>query len=179
VPERICSAPECNRPVGRSARGLCPRCYKRWYRHGSTSYPTQPVEPRFWPKVDKTETCWLWNAGTNGVGYGMFWVDKDRGRVLAHRYAYELLVGPIPEGLTLDHLCRQPTCVRPDHLEPVTHRENVRRGNGWGGRKARQTHCLRGHELTEANIYRKPSRPTSRECRTCMAEREAKRLRRR
>jgi hypothetical protein len=89
--------------------------------------------------------CWEWQGnrsleyGYGRVGYG--------GRVhLAHRLFYEALVGPIPEGLQLDHLCRNPPCVNPDHLEPVTMQENIRRGapGAWEGRK-RQTHCKNGH----------------------------------
>jgi len=76
--------------------------------------------------------CWLWTASTNKNGYGQFrfgsQVDGTRTMVLAHRWAYEHLVGPIPEGLQLDHLCRAPWCVNPEHLEPVTNRENTVRG---------------------------------------------------
>jgi hypothetical protein len=124
-------------------------------------------EERFWAKVRKTETCWLWTATLNNQGYGEF---GSLG--LAHRFAYELLVGPIPEGLTLDHLCRQPACVRPDHLEPVTHRENVRRGEGWSGRNARKTHCPQGHAYDEANTrwYH-----NQRNCRACDREKHQRR----
>jgi hypothetical protein len=81
---------------------------------------------RFWRKVDKTETCWLWTAGTTG-GYGHFRPARSV-PVLAHRYTYEQMCGPVAEGMELDHLCRVPRCVNPAHLEPVTHAENVRRG---------------------------------------------------
>lgn len=81
---------------------------------------------RFWLRVHKTDDCWLWTS-TLRRGYGRFWIAPGR-FVPAHRFAYELLVGPIPEGLELDHLCRNPACVNPAHLDPVTHRENVRRG---------------------------------------------------
>lgn len=88
-----------------------------------------PTETRFWPKVDRSngpDACWIWRASFNPRGYAQFW---DKGRVLrAHRYAYELLVGPIPDGLQLDHLCRDKRCCNPAHLEPVTAKENVRRG---------------------------------------------------
>ena len=85
----------------------------------------------------------------------------------AHRLAYENIAGPIPYGLTLDHLCRNPTCVNPWHLEAVSQRENVLRGNSPMARQARQTRCKRGHDFTESNTWRKPSRPNHRECRIC------------
>ncbi|MDP9224875.1 MAG: HNH endonuclease [Actinomycetota bacterium] len=84
---------------------------------------------------------------------------------LAHRVAYELLVGPIPEGLTLDHLCRNTSCVNPQHLEPVTVRENVLRGMGWGAKNKRKTHCHRGHPFDAKNTLRIPG--GTRKCRTC------------
>lgn len=89
--------------------------------------------------VDKSGECWVWTAAPNnrsdGTGYGRFTVShKPNRRMLAHRYAYEELVGPIPEGLELDHLCRNTACVRPDHLEPVTMSEN--RVRMWQARKA-------------------------------------------
>lgn len=103
------------------------------------------VDKRFWSKVKMTDTCWIWLAADNGLGYGMF---RHEGRYhLAYRFAYERLVGPIPKGLVIDHLCRNPACVRPEHLEPVTQRVNTLRGNAPSARQARQTHCKRGHEL--------------------------------
>jgi len=89
--------------------------------------------------------CWLWTASTNKNGYGQFrfgsQVDGTRTMVLAHRWAYEHLVGPIPEGLQLDHLCRAPWCVNPEHLEPVTSRENTVRGNEARGTTAQHGTC--------------------------------------
>lgn len=84
-------------------------------------------EERFWPKVDKTDGCWLWTAARNRDGYGMFKVDAMR---LAHRVAYELLVGPIPAGMDLDHTCHAPACVNPDHLRSTTHRQNLENRQG-------------------------------------------------
>jgi len=85
------------------------------------------MNDRFWSKVNKTNTCWLWEGTVENTGYGSFAVSHTKG-VLAHRLAYELSVGEIPSGLTLDHLCRVRNCVNPDHLEPVTCAENIRRG---------------------------------------------------
>lgn len=101
---------------------------------------------RFWKKVRKTKTCWLWTAMKDQNGYGRTRY-KGRPSVPAHRVAYELEVGPIPEGLELDHLCRNTSCVNPSHLEPVTHAENIRRGY------AAQSHCRSGeHRMVEGNI---------------------------
>lgn len=101
----------------------------RWKNRGL------PVEQRFWMKVDRTDTCWLWTASKTRNGYGMFGVSID-GKVTtspAHRWAYEMLVGPIPTGLQIDHLCRVRHCVNPAHLEPVTGTQNIRRG--WVARR--------------------------------------------
>ena len=114
------------------ARGWCVTHYSRWRRTGDPLGRFQPTEVRFWRFVAKTDTCWLW-TGATASGYGLFW---DERQVRAHRWAYESEVGPIPEGLQLDHLCRVPLCVRPDHLEPVTGAENMRRM--WLARRADQ-----------------------------------------
>jgi hypothetical protein len=120
-------------------------------------YP--PPEIRLWARVEKTETCWLWKGHTVS-GYGMFSIAGKS--IYIHRYAYELLVGPIPEGMQLDHLCRVRHCVNPDHLEPVTNRENVLRGLAATERK---THCKRGHPLSGPNLYLSPT--GIRVCREC------------
>lgn len=88
------------------------------------------AEERFWAKVDRRDggDCWPWLGTTTSTGYGLFGVPREDRTVGAHRYAYELVVGPIPTGLELDHLCRVRNCVNPAHLEPVTHAENLRRG---------------------------------------------------
>jgi HNH endonuclease len=85
---------------------------------------------RFWSQVDRTPTCWLWCGHVNRDGYGQFKVTDRPGHyrtVRAHRWAWEDVNGPVPAGLTLDHLCGRPTCVRPDHLDPCTNAENLRR----------------------------------------------------
>lgn len=116
------------------------------------------------------DTCWEWTGSTTKAGYGMVWRDgKQR---YAHRVLYELLVGPIPEGLEIDHLCRTRNCVNPGHLEPVTGSTNVLRGlkstappTGITGWNAAKTHCLKGHEFTEANTRIDPR--GHRVCRAC------------
>jgi hypothetical protein len=123
------------------------------------------TDERFWSKVDKTDGCWFWTAGKASNGYGRF---KLNGKPqAAHRVAYELLIGPIPDGMTLDHLCRIRHCVNPMHLEPVTGRENTLRGNNIAARNAHKTHCPNGHEY-ETRISR--SHPNGlRFCRQCRA----------
>ena len=97
-------------------------------RYGREPRPrSRPLAERFWEKVEKTETCWLWKGGKSGPGYGVIWAD---GRLApAHRVSLILAGSPPPAELEVDHLCRVPLCVRPDHLEAVTHAENLRRGN--------------------------------------------------
>jgi hypothetical protein len=105
-------------------------------------------EQRFWEKVEKSDGCWIW-TGASMRAYGKFW---DGLRVIpAHRWAYEELVGEIPAGLTLDHLCRVQKCVRPDHLEPVTMGENLRRALPY---RPPKTHCPYGHPYSGENLQR-------------------------
>lgn len=108
--------------------------------------------------------CWLWQGYINEDGYGRFW--NPGGTPNAHAGVYEAMVGPVPGGLELDHLCRVRHCVNPDHLEPVTHAENMRRSA-----EARTT-CINGHPWVEENIYTYPS--GVRQCRTCRREAGAK-----
>jgi hypothetical protein len=114
------------------------------------------------------DDCWEWTAGRDKNGYGQFRSD-DGVTTKAHRLLWELLVGSIPEGLELDHLCRNPSCVNPAHLEPVTHAENVARGQA-GAHHARKTHCPRGHEYSETNTYVRPDRLNRRECIICRSD---------
>lgn len=121
--------------------------------------PRRPLEERLWEQIDRTGECWLWTGCVRSDGYGAIGAGGRGGPTLRpHRVAYELLVGPIPDGLTLDHLCCVTTCCNPAHLEPVTSAVNIRRAT------ARRTHCRRGHEFTPENTI---VRPLGRECRTC------------
>lgn len=124
-----------------------------------------PAEERFWALVEKTDTCWLWIGTRDRRGYGRFAAVWRDGKVLAHRWAYETFVGPVPDGLELDHLCRTPACVNPAHLEPVTHAENVRRGAAAQPRP----HCRQGHEWSDENtaLYVEKSGVVRRSCRAC------------
>lgn len=138
-------------------------------------FPPRPAVDRFWPKVEKTPTCWVWTAGKRHGGYGQFNVGDGR-NVRAHVFAYELLVGPVPEGLELDHLCRNPACVNPDHLEPVPHRVNILRGCGPVPENSLKTRCVNGHAYTPQNTYIRPD--GYRDCRACKRKRERERQRR-
>ncbi len=103
--------------------------------------------------------CWVWTGANNGEGYGQARVR--RALRYTHILAYEVFVGPVPAGLQVDHLCRVRECCNPEHLEPVTHRENVLRG--LGGRM--KTHCAQGHEFRDETTYVTPQ--GHRECRIC------------
>lgn len=109
--------------------------------------------------------CWVSNRAAHPKGYTKI---GYQGRTwLTHRLAYTVYVGEIPNGMQLDHLCKVPACCNPDHLEPVTCRENLLRGDTITATEAAQTHCKNNHPLTGSNLYRRPDRPNSRGCRAC------------
>lgn len=107
--------------------------------------------------------CWLWFGAGNGWGYGS--LGRGGKAYAAHRLMYEALVGPIPPGLQIDHLCRVRSCVNPTHMEPVTQRVNLLRGQTVVARQAAQTHCVHGHAFTEDNTW--VSKKGKRGCRAC------------
>jgi HNH endonuclease len=144
-------------------RVTCGRaCQARWLAR-------RPLEERFFEKVlcEVATRCWLWTASTQAsrFGYGQFKRGAGLGMVSAHRWAYEHLVGPVPPGLHLDHLCRTPRCCNPSHLEPVTARENNWRSVSRSAMNARKTACIHGHVFDEANTHIRPN--GRRECREC------------
>jgi hypothetical protein len=134
-------------------------------------------------RIDEASGCWIWQGASTSGGYGVIRFRRtpgERGTYNAptHRVSYLIHVGPIPEGLVLDHLCRVRLCCNPDHLEPVTNRENILRGVSPSARNAHMTHCDYGHPLAGANLYIKPGRG-DRACLVCkrIDDRERIRLR--
>lgn len=117
----------------------------------------------FWKHVEKTSACWLWTANKNQKGYGR--VKVEGVMLSAHRVSYLHFVGAIPDGLELDHLCRNRGCVNPFHMEPVTHRENVKRGQA-GVLRSQWAHCANGHTFDSENTYINPTN-LKRSCRAC------------
>jgi len=124
---------------------------------------------RFMAKVNKDAPggCWRWTAGSKNQRYGMFYEVATRAgakQVLAHRFSYEVFVGPIPEGTEIDHLCRNTKCINPEHLEAVSHRENVHRGTSPMADNAKKTHCRNGHPYDDEHTYLYKGK---RQCRPC------------
>lgn len=151
IAEVLCAEPGC--PETPVARTFCGPHYKVHARRNDLppkvgNLPNGPAE--FWSRVEKTSTCWLWRGSISRYGYGQFMSARKSWR--AHRYVWELTRGPIPQGLVLDHLCRNRSCVNPDHLEVVTNRENVRRGIGPTAINARKQTCNNGHPLSGENL---------------------------
>lgn len=179
----ICTFDGCDEP--HHSQGWCRIHYWRWRRNGDPAVMGSqrrfvgPPEVRFWKQVDKGDGdgCWLWTGQRSKDGYGRFWVSSNPTvRVRAHRWAYEHANGPIPDDLPLDHLCRTLLCVKPSHLEVVTHRQNILRGVGPSAKAAAQTHCIHGHPFDEANTRITPA--GARACRACHRGWERERRRR-
>lgn len=120
---------------------------------------------RFWSRVEKTPTCWVWTGARLPNGYGC--VSFKCQRLLAHRVSFTSMKREIEPQLVLDHLCRNPSCVRPTHLEVVTQRENTLRGIGPAARNIKKTACLRGHPFDVHNTYH--NKHGHRICRACHA----------
>jgi hypothetical protein len=159
-----CSIEGCNKST--SARGWCGMHYQRWLKNGDplalVQAPSMAQKIKSRVAVESDSGCWIWRGTVNASGYGCFYNPATQADGLAHRLSYEAIVGPISDGLTLDHLCRQTRCVNPDHLEPVTLAENARRAG------QAKTHCPKGHPYDQSNTgkgYR-----GSRRCLTCHRE---------
>lgn len=181
-PKGTCSIPGCERD--NFGRGWCQMHYYRWRRNGDPNLVRQEshnglsLEQRFWMKVDQgtEEECWEWNASLTPAGYGKIGLNNKL--LLAHRVSYEINVGPIPDGLTIDHLCRNRKCVNPSHLEPVSMEENLLRGESPPAKNALKTHCPQGHAYEGDNIIWDKGRngKIGRKCRTCHYARTKARL---
>lgn len=137
-------------------------CDRKCMADAMRAAPKKPAVERFWEFVspEPNTGCWLWTGGTNR-GYGMFsWNGRTR---VAYRFAFEALRGPIPPGMSLDHLCRTQLCVNPSHLDPCSRSENSRRSQLF---RPRATHCGRGHPMSGANLGKHNN---SRRCLACHA----------
>lgn len=126
-----------------------------------------PIKKRLLNLIDKTADCWEWKSSKTPLGYGQiitgYMKDGTRKNQMAHRVVYETFVGKIPEGLTIDHLCRNKSCVNPEHLEVVTYSENQRRAMAFN----RKTHCKHGHKYVDGSYY---IYGNYRKCKTCNNE---------
>lgn len=175
----VCSVDGCEKRASR--RGWCSAHYERWRLHGdpiATHQPRIAISPveRFWSHVDKNGpipehrpelgNCWIWTGARLANGYGVITVAGKS--LKAHRFSYEHFVGPIPDDLVPDHLCRNHPCVNYDHLEPVTTRENLLRGIGFAATNSSKTHCPYGHPYSGDNLHVMANR--RRVCRACKRE---------
>lgn len=170
----------CERPA--HARGLCAAHYNRWKRGRDVQAEpllnlSSDIEERFWARVHKVPAeCWTWQSTTSPGGYGVFRFKNNK--FSAHVWAYRRFVGPVPEGLQLDHLCHtrdtscsggdscpHRRCVNPEHLEPVTPRENTLRGKSIQAANADKTHCVNGHPFSAMNTRISPQ--GTRVCKAC------------
>lgn len=141
--------------------------------------PRTSLRDRFMRKVVVTDDCWLWTGARLPSGYGRIYsgerTEAGNPKTLAtHRVSYELFVAPIPEAMTIDHLCRNPQCVNPKHLEVVTMYDNLMRGTSIMAANKRKTHCKRGHRLSGDNLVREGR---LRKCRTCRNDGQRRRYR--
>ena len=139
------------------------------FRYGLGGTLDDQQRTNFWLNTHLEDDHLIWHGHRDADGYGVWSLGYVLHTCRAHRLAYEMLVGPIPIGLVLDHVCRIPSCVNPHHLEVVTNAENNRRGNSPSAKNSRKTHCKRGHSLRGYNLLRflRPNGAVVRTCRTC------------
>lgn len=124
------------------------------------------IKDKIWPRIIILENgCWQWTGSKTTGGYGNLNIG-DRNYDYVHRVVYEMCIGKIPDGLTIDHLCRNRSCINPRHLEAVTNKVNILRGNSWWAIQVRKTHCILGHPFSPENTVR--DRDGARNCRRCI-----------
>lgn len=154
-----CRVDGCERD-DKMVRGWCCMHYSRWVRRGTTIDADSPIA-RFHRKFESRErwACWEWTGPKFKKGYAQFW-DGER-NLGGHRWAYEQFIGPVADGLVLDHICENKGCVNPWHLEPVTNQENLQRSKNTNHGK---THCRNGHPFSGDNLI---VTKHQRRCRTC------------
>ena len=165
----VCREPDC-RKQAKASHGWCWGHYERWRKTGDPQgevvwHQGETTADRLMKKVEWAGDCWHWRGHIASNGYGK---GSDG---WAHRLVYEALVGPVPDGLELDHLCRVRRCVNPDHLQPVTRKVNLNRSALVGKNSHPRSECKRGHPRTPENVYVYPS--GQRDCRPCQRIRRA------
>jgi len=154
--------------------------YKQTVEHrtkSSKSHKKLTMLQRFWSNVVMTDTCWIYIGNHNSKGYGVIKFRKEVGgktfTFMAHRYSYELLFEKIPSDMTIDHLCKEVSCVNPKHMEVVTRGENSLRGNGPTAKNKRKTYCNKGHKFDKENTY--ITKKGFRNCKMCHKNNEKRR----
>lgn len=156
-------------PRSKHRRDACPSCGNPKDARASRC---RSLACRFRRRIEVDAAgCWLWTGRVEPSGYARMSVSGRH--VMSHRVAYTLLVGPIPDGLELDHLCRVRRCVNPEHLEPVTPVENTRRGEAISQRFRARTHCEQGHpfDIENTEWVERPGKRPYRQCRACRRKR--------
>jgi len=140
-------------------------------RPGQVGRPRRDPLERVLARVEQHHGCWIWTGPRSDGGYGSLTVNGQHRA--AHRVLYERMIGPIAAGLQLDHLCRNRACVNPMHLDPVTCRENMRRGVSFTGHHAKQTSCIHGHPFDEANTIVWRGHRLCRACRKAISAKQS------
>lgn len=161
----LCSIPGCGGKL--RARGWCQKHWKRWRKHGDPEHAPPSDSDRFFQNItvdNSVNPCWLWTGTLDKDGYGQF---SARATLAAHRWSYEYLRAPIPDGLVIDHLCRVHACVNPWHMDPVPGGVNTTRGFGISTINRLKAKCINGHSLSGDNLYADPR--GRRGCRACRA----------